>query len=66
MHATDYQTASSVAQAINQAKGPGTATAVDGRSARGIDSRARSMRAASTLARRAESWHVATRRSGRG
>ena len=26
MHATDYQTASSVAQAINQAKGPGTAT----------------------------------------
>ena len=31
MHATDYQTASSVAQAINQAKGAGTATAIDGR-----------------------------------
>ena len=34
MHATDYQTASAVAQAINQAKGPGTATAVDGRMVR--------------------------------
>jgi flagellar P-ring protein FlgI len=34
MHATDYQTASSVAQAINQAKGPGTAVAVDGRMVR--------------------------------
>ncbi len=31
MHATDYQTASSVAQAINQSKGAGTATAIDGR-----------------------------------
>ena len=31
MNASDYQTASAVAQAINQAKGPGTATAVDGR-----------------------------------
>jgi flagellar P-ring protein precursor FlgI len=34
MHATDYQTASAVARAINQAKGPGTATAVDGRMVR--------------------------------
>jgi flagellar P-ring protein precursor FlgI len=34
MHATDYQTASAVAQAINQAKGPGTATAIDGRMVR--------------------------------
>jgi flagellar P-ring protein precursor FlgI len=34
MHATDYQTASAVAQAINQAKGPGTATAVDARMVR--------------------------------
>ena len=31
MNASDYQTASAVAQAINQAKGPGTATAIDGR-----------------------------------
>ena len=30
MHIPDYRTASSVAQAINQAKGEGTATAVDG------------------------------------
>jgi flagellar P-ring protein precursor FlgI len=34
MHATDYQTASAVAQAINNAKGPGTATAIDGRMVR--------------------------------
>jgi flagellar P-ring protein precursor FlgI len=34
MNATDYQTARSVAQAINQAKGQGTATAVDGRMVR--------------------------------
>jgi flagellar P-ring protein FlgI len=34
MHATDYQTASAVAQAINQAKGAGTATAIDGRMVR--------------------------------
>jgi flagellar P-ring protein precursor FlgI len=34
MHASDYQTASAVAQAINQAKGPGTAVAVDGRMVR--------------------------------
>jgi len=34
MHASDYQTASAVAQAINQAKGPGTAIAVDGRMVR--------------------------------
>jgi flagellar P-ring protein precursor FlgI len=34
MHATDYQTASAVAQAINHAKGPGTATAIDGRMVR--------------------------------
>jgi flagellar P-ring protein precursor FlgI len=34
MHATDYQTASAVAQAINQAKGAGTATAVDARMVR--------------------------------
>jgi flagellar P-ring protein FlgI len=34
MHATDYQTASAVAQAINKAKGPGTATAIDGRMVR--------------------------------
>ncbi len=34
MHATDYQTASSVAQAINKAKGQGTATAIDGRMVR--------------------------------
>ena len=31
MHSSDYQTASAVAQAINQAKGAGTALAVDGR-----------------------------------
>jgi flagellar P-ring protein precursor FlgI len=34
MHSTDYQTASAVAQAINSAKGPGTATAIDGRMVR--------------------------------
>jgi flagellar P-ring protein precursor FlgI len=34
MHSSDYQTASAVAQAINKAKGPGTATAVDGRMVR--------------------------------
>ena len=34
MHATDYQTASAVAQAINQAKGAGTAQAVDARMVR--------------------------------
>jgi len=34
MNVTDYQTASSVAQAINQAKGPGTAVAVDARMVR--------------------------------
>jgi flagellar P-ring protein precursor FlgI len=34
MHASDYQTASAVAQAINQAKGPGTAIALDGRMVR--------------------------------
>ena len=34
MHASDYQTASAVAQAINQAKGAGTATAIDGRMVR--------------------------------
>jgi flagellar P-ring protein precursor FlgI len=31
MHATDYQTARSVAQSINRAKGEGTAVALDGR-----------------------------------
>jgi flagellar P-ring protein FlgI len=31
MHSSDYQTARAVAQAINQAKGAGTATAVDAR-----------------------------------
>ena len=34
MHASDFQTASAVAQAINQAKGPGTATAIDARMVR--------------------------------
>jgi flagellar P-ring protein precursor FlgI len=34
MNDTDYQTARSVAQAINQAKGPGTAVAVDARMVR--------------------------------
>ena len=34
MHASDYQTASAVAQAINRAKGPGTAIAVDARMVR--------------------------------
>jgi len=34
MNVTDYQTASSVAQAINQAKGAGTATALDARMVR--------------------------------
>ena len=34
MNASDYQTASAVAQAINQAKGPGTAIAVDARMVR--------------------------------
>jgi len=34
MHASDFQTSSAVAQAINKAKGPGTATAVDGRMVR--------------------------------
>ena len=34
LHASDYQTARSVAQAINQAKGAGTATAIDGRMVR--------------------------------
>ena len=34
MNNTDYQTARSVAQAINQAKGPGTAVAVDARMVR--------------------------------
>jgi len=34
MNATDYQTARVVAQAINQAKGQGTATAIDGRMVR--------------------------------
>ncbi len=34
LNAADYQTARSVVQAINQAKGPGTATAVDARSVR--------------------------------
>ena len=34
MHNSDYQTASAVAQAINQAKGAGTAMAIDGRMVR--------------------------------
>ncbi len=34
MHASDYHTASAVAQAINRAKGPGTAVAVDARMVR--------------------------------
>jgi flagellar P-ring protein precursor FlgI len=34
MNSSDYQTASAVAQAINQAKGPGTAVAVDARMVR--------------------------------
>jgi flagellar P-ring protein precursor FlgI len=34
MNSTDHQTSRAVAQAINRAKGPGTATAIDGRTVR--------------------------------